>query len=93
MRERELYLPTVKRAAAAAAAPAASAAARPPAQPGSCVSRPAGTRRPPTRPARPSPGKPAGRGFAPGGRGISGVPGGGSREPEGRGRRVFMCPA
>lgn len=86
MRERELYLPTVKRAAAAAA-PAAAAAARPARE----LREPAGRHpAPPTRPARPSPGEPAGRGFAPGGRGVSGVPGGGVASQRGGGGG-FSC--
>lgn len=66
MRERELYLPTVKRAAAAAAA-RLPAAAR--AQPGSCAAPPAaGTQAPPTCPARPAaPGSRPAWGSLPGG--------------------------
>lgn len=95
MRERELYLPTVRSAVAAAARSPPAAAARAPA-PGALLSRPSSApRRPPTcpapsPPAQPSPGEPAGLGFGPGGGGVSGVPGGVVASQRGGGRG-FSC--
>lgn len=71
MRERELYLPTVRAAAAAAARlPAAPRPARE-------LRRPAGRRHPGAPPAQPGPPprEPAGLGIAPRGRAVSGGPG------------------